>query len=127
MKTLKSFSDLARVLEKNMKQMQVGLTEAMKTSAIAVVAEAKDEIGEYQRDDMGGFPAWTELSDATKVERVRLGYAADEESQKMRGFFEHGNQWTLDKLQEKFTAAPTANLKQRTAGATGSQERLTHE
>lgn len=78
MKTLKSFSDLARVLEKDMKQMQIGLTEAMKTSVIAVVEEAKDEFGEYQHDDMGGASEWAELSDATKAGRVRQGYAADE-------------------------------------------------
>ena len=31
-----------------------------------------------------------------------LGYTADEESQKMRAFFERGNKATLDALAKKF-------------------------
>jgi len=39
----------------------------------------------------------------TRVRAVGLGYGADEESQKMRKFFESGNAYTLKKLQEHFT------------------------
>ncbi len=39
----------------------------------------------------------------TLVRLVGNGYGADEESQKLRGFFDKGNSYTLQKLQEKFT------------------------
>ncbi|HWB13752.1 MAG TPA: SRPBCC domain-containing protein [Pirellulales bacterium] len=38
----------------------------------------------------------------TRVRVVGLGYSADEESQKLRAFFEKGNAYTLNKLQEHF-------------------------
>lgn len=40
----------------------------------------------------------------TRLEIIGLGYGSDEESQKLRAFFEKGNAYTLKKLQEKFTA-----------------------
>ena len=45
----------------------------------------------------------------TKLRLVGTGYGDDEESQKLRGFFERGNVMTLKKLQDKFAAkAPNA-------------------
>lgn len=41
----------------------------------------------------------------TRVKIVGLGFGEDEESKKMRAFFERGNAFTLKKLQERF--APT--------------------
>ena len=38
---------------------------------------AKDEIGEYQ-PQVGPFPEWSPLADATVADRVAKGYAADE-------------------------------------------------
>jgi uncharacterized protein YndB with AHSA1/START domain len=43
----------------------------------------------------------------TRVRIVGLGYGADEESKKMRAFFEKGNNYTLKKLQEHFAAKAT--------------------
>jgi uncharacterized protein YndB with AHSA1/START domain/uncharacterized protein YciI len=43
----------------------------------------------------------------TRVRCVGLGYGADEESQKMRGYFEQGNAWTIKKLQEHFASKTT--------------------
>jgi uncharacterized protein YndB with AHSA1/START domain len=42
-------------------------------------------------------------SKQTRVRLVGIGYGADEESQKLRGFFDKGNTYTLQKLQEKMT------------------------
>jgi uncharacterized protein YndB with AHSA1/START domain len=42
---------------------------------------------------------------STKVRVVSMGFRDDDESRKMRGFFEAGNAWTLAKLQEKFDPA----------------------
>jgi uncharacterized protein YndB with AHSA1/START domain len=39
----------------------------------------------------------------TRLRLVGTGYGDDEESKKLRGFFERGNAYTLKKLQEKFT------------------------
>ena len=40
----------------------------------------------------------------TRVRLVGTGYGTDEESQKLRNFFDRGNAYTLQKLQEKFAA-----------------------
>lgn len=45
----------------------------------------------------------------TRVREVSLGFGADEESQKMREFFDRGNAYTMQKLQEHF--APRAGAK----------------
>jgi uncharacterized protein YndB with AHSA1/START domain len=47
----------------------------------------------------------------TKLRLVGTGYGDDEESKKLRGFFEKGNAFTLKKLQEKFAGkgGKTAN------------------
>jgi uncharacterized protein YndB with AHSA1/START domain len=42
-------------------------------------------------------------SKQTRVRVVGNGYGDDEESQKLRSFFDKGNSYTLQKLQEKFT------------------------
>ena len=39
---------------------------------------------------------------ATRVRIVGLGFGGDEESKKMRAFFDRGNAYTLKKLQERF-------------------------
>jgi uncharacterized protein YndB with AHSA1/START domain len=44
--------------------------------------------------------------DRTRVRIVGLGYGSDEESKKMRTFFEAGNSYTLKKLQEHFAPKP---------------------
>ncbi len=50
----------------------------------------------------------------TRVRLVGKGYGADEESQKLRNFFDKGNSYTLQKLQEKFTKqAETRTVKPR--------------
>ena len=41
---------------------------------------------------------------ATRVRIVGLGFGGDEESKKMRAFFDRGNAYTLKKLQERFGA-----------------------
>jgi hypothetical protein len=42
-------------------------------------------------------------SKQTRVRIVGNGYGTDEQSLKLRGFFDNGNTYTLKKLQEKFT------------------------
>ena len=42
---------------------------------------------------------------ATRVREVSMGFGADEESQKMRQFFDYGNTLTLTELQKRFAAS----------------------
>ncbi|MBX3396488.1 MAG: SRPBCC domain-containing protein [Phycisphaerae bacterium] len=44
----------------------------------------------------------------TRVRCVGLGYGDDSESQQMMDFFERGNRWTLQRLQEKFAETHSA-------------------
>ena len=44
----------------------------------------------------------------TRLRITGLGYGDDEESRKLRGFFDKGNAYTLKKLQEKFAAKPSS-------------------
>jgi len=54
-------------------EVRRGLSEVAK----AVEKTAKAEIGDYQ-PAVGPFPAWAPLADATKRERVRLGFTEDD-------------------------------------------------
>ena len=55
---------------------------------------------------------WTVLyfepegANRTRLRVVGLGFGADEESQKMRSFFEKGNEFTLKQLQSHFSKKP---------------------
>lgn len=42
-------------------------------------------------------------ADRTKVTAVGLGFGTDADGQKLRGFFEAGNAYTMKKLQQKFS------------------------
>lgn len=41
---------------------------------------------------------------ATRVRVVSMGFGNDDESKKMRGFFNRGNAFTLQQLQKRFAA-----------------------
>jgi uncharacterized protein YndB with AHSA1/START domain len=43
---------------------------------------------------------------ATRVRQVSMGFGTDEESVKMRQFFDRGNAFTLAELQKRFASAP---------------------
>jgi len=43
----------------------------------------------------------------TRIREVSMGFGPDEESQKMRQFFERGNQVTLEALKKRFVHSPT--------------------
>lgn len=77
MKTFKSaalfaqhLSELATVEEA---ALQKGLTQVAK----AIAKTARAEIGHYQ-PEVGMFPAWKELADSTKEDRVHLGFSENE-------------------------------------------------
>lgn len=51
---------------------------ALDAAAKSIEAEAKAEIGTYQRSNMGPYEPWAELKDATKAERERLGFTPND-------------------------------------------------
>ncbi len=53
----------------------------------------------------------------TRVRTVGMGYGDDENSQKLRAFFEAGNAWTLAQLKKKFSP------DERAGGAEGTEKR----
>lgn len=51
---------------------------AMESAARLVQAEARREIGTYQRENTGPFEPWQELADSTKDDRVRQGFTEND-------------------------------------------------
>ena len=54
------------------------LPEALDTIGAQIERDAKDEIGTYQRENMGELRPWDELTQATQADRVRAGFSANE-------------------------------------------------
>lgn len=48
---------------------------------------------------------------------AQVGYTPDEESQKMRAFFDQGNKWVIDKLQQNLSGAPKGDARGDVAAA----------
>jgi HK97 gp10 family phage protein len=53
------------------------LERGLEAVAAMIEKTAKDEIGEYQ-EAVGPFPAWEELADSTKADRVSKGYTEND-------------------------------------------------
>ena len=64
----------------------------------------KFPVQECDQEDVDGDPFRRRRTVAHAAAHRRTGYGDDEESQKLRGFFDRGNAYTLKKLQEKFAA-----------------------
>ncbi len=58
----------------------------------------------------------------TRIRVVGLGYGTDEESMKMRSFFDMGNAWTIRKLQEKFSAPAEVSREEGTKDKTATKK-----
>jgi uncharacterized protein YndB with AHSA1/START domain len=48
----------------------------------------------------------SEGDQATRVREVSMGFGSDDESRKLRAFFDRGNAYTLQRLQQRFSVAP---------------------
>ena len=73
MNTLTGFAEL---LERT--SVAASATAALDTAAALIEREAKAEIGSYQRSNLGPYDPWAELAQATKDERVRLGFTPND-------------------------------------------------
>lgn len=52
-------------------------------------------------------------ADRTRIVTIGLGYGDDEESRKMRSFFDQGNDWTLRQLAEKFSKQAAGSRRRK--------------
>lgn len=73
----KSLADFALHLVERRVAVAVALHEGLERAAVKVEKTAKSEFGVYQ-PGVEHFPAWPELADATKDDRVRQGFSEDE-------------------------------------------------
>ncbi len=75
---LSGFADLANRLS-GLASKEGALTlSVLEEIGSGIEAEAKEEIGHYQRSDVGPFAAWAELAPSTKKDRVRGGFPENE-------------------------------------------------
>lgn len=92
MKSYKSFGALERALTAAAERMEATLQAVAVASAELVQSEAKSEFGTYQRENMGQFTPWAELSDYTKADRRQAGFPENEpllRSGELRDSIEH--------------------------------------
>lgn len=72
--SLRSFGELARLLERKADQMPSTLLAASESGAVLVERTAKAKIGEYQAA-VGPFPEWAPLAESTLADKQRKGFA----------------------------------------------------
>lgn len=75
---MSTFADLASRLSGLSSKEGVLTKEVLETVGLRIEEEAKEEIGYYQRSDVGPFAAWAELAPSTKKDRVRRGFPENE-------------------------------------------------
>ena len=77
---MKEFSSIASFVT-HLAAMDAAVTlelhRGLKKCAVAIEQTAQSEFGTYQ-GEVGAFPAWAPLAQATQDERVRLGYTPDD-------------------------------------------------
>lgn len=72
-----SFGAFADHITKLAHQHEKALKESLERIAVHVEKVAKEEFGHYQ-EAAGPFPAWPELAESTKEDRVRLGFTEND-------------------------------------------------
>lgn len=65
-------------LKRSQAAISAEIEKGLKEGAKDLQQAAKDEIGTYQTEDMGGAAPWDELADSTKEDRVRHGFPENE-------------------------------------------------
>ncbi|MCE2579585.1 hypothetical protein LDL36_14000 [Komagataeibacter sp. FNDCR1] len=86
-----SLTQFAGLLTGMVGEIEQAAHDGLEQAARIVEREAKAELGHYQQA-AGPFPAWAELADSTKDDRVRKGYPENEpglRSGEMRDSIEH--------------------------------------
>lgn len=73
----KSLGEFGEYLLKQLPRQLVALEAGLEEACALIEKEARAEFGVYQ-PAIGPFPNWAPLAEATKDERVRLGYTEDD-------------------------------------------------
>lgn len=77
---MKQFTSLAAFslhLVESAAQEVLALNAGLEAVAVHVEKQAKEEIGHYQQA-VGPFPAWQQLADSTKADRLAQGYSEND-------------------------------------------------
>lgn len=77
MQEFKSMAEFSLKLLELQATTIIELHHGLERAAKVIEKTAKSEIGTYQ-NAVGPFPAWVELKDATKADRVRQGYSEND-------------------------------------------------
>ena len=72
-----SFADMASHVGRAAASLPAGIAAALAATGEAAASQAREKMGIYQ-DGVGPFPAWPELASSTQIERVELGFSANE-------------------------------------------------
>jgi hypothetical protein len=72
-----SLLEMATIFAEAIVAIPLELHEGLERVALKIEQTAKDEIGHYQ-PAVGPFPAWPELADATKDDRVSKGFTEND-------------------------------------------------
>lgn len=78
MREFDSFGGFARFLMRAGMEAHKANEKGLKTAADIIQKEAKAEIAHYQ-EAAGPFQAWPDLADSTVTEKMRLGYASEDD------------------------------------------------
>lgn len=73
-----TFRELAERFAAMRASAETGIPKALETIGAEIERDAKDEIGTYQRENMGDLRPWDELTKATQADRMRAGFSANE-------------------------------------------------
>lgn len=77
MRSFENIGGFLRYMERSNARMADAGLDGLARAAKMIKIEAKTEIGHYQSADYP-FVGWAELADATKDERVKLGYSEND-------------------------------------------------
>ncbi len=73
-----TFQGLADRIAQMRMQAQERLPEVLDAIGAEIEKDAKDEIGTYQRENMGELRPWDELTKGTQADRVRAGFSPND-------------------------------------------------
>jgi len=73
-----SESEFLRLLSDGPEAVLAAESHAMAVGAELALAEARRDIGTYQRENMGPISPWAELADSTKADRLRHDYSEND-------------------------------------------------
>lgn len=77
MKTFNNMREFYNYIKRIQEEGRIFELETLKAASKLIEDDAKRKFGEYQ-DAVGPYPAWQELAESTKEDRVRKGYSPND-------------------------------------------------